>query len=189
MSLVVLADAQSRAGSDVTQDMIDEEEAWLVTKIGPLTGERTETFTLPARLHGIVDALYLSRRTDSVDAFTSDGSARTQYRLIGDYIVERNPDATETWTDPLVVTYTPNDEEIVKGVIYDLLTVRLLPTNLQSIRVGQYSETFATGSTSGSVKKALLNRVLTSSGMGAYSIPFRITRTAVDRTLIEVPGS
>lgn len=191
MSLVVLADAQDRAGESVTQDMIDEEEAWLAVQVGPLTGERTETYYLPSRLAGTVDALYLSRRTDAVDAFTSDGSALTDYRLVSGYIVERNFDADESWDDPLVVTYTPNDEDVVKGVIYDLLTFRSLPTNLQSIRIGAYSETFATGSSggAGAVRRSLLGKILTSAGLGAYGLPFRVSRTRIDRSVVEAAGS
>jgi hypothetical protein len=191
VSLVVLADAQARAGESVTQAMIDEEEAWLTVQVGPLTGERTETFFLPSKVTGIIDALYLSRRTDSVDGFTGDGTALTEYRLLNGYVLERNFDATETWDDPLVVTSTPNDEEIVKGVIYDLLTYRTLPTNLQSVRIGAYSETYATGSGggAGTVKRGLVGKILTSAGLGAYGLPFRYRHTARDRTLIEATGS
>lgn len=191
MSLVLLADAQARAGESVTQAMIDEEEAWLAAKIGPLTGERTETFFLPSRLYGTIDALYLSRRTDEIDGFTADGNALTEYRLLDGYIIEREFDSTQTWDDPLVVTYTPNDETIVKGVIYDLLAYRTLPSNLQSVRIGAYSETYATGAGSGvgTVRSAQLRKVLTSAGLGAYAHPFRIKRHALDRTLIEATGS
>ena len=191
MSLVVLADAQDRAGESVTQDMIDEEEAWLAVQVGPLTGERTETFYLPSRLTGTIDALYLSRRTDAVDGFTSDGTSLTEHRLVAGYIVERNYDATESWSDPLVVTYTPNDEELVKGVIYDLLTYRTLPGNLQSVRIGAYSETYATGSQggSGAVRRALVGKILTSAGLGAYGLPFRVSRSRIDRSVVEAAGS
>jgi hypothetical protein len=191
MSLVVLSDAQDRAGESVTQDMIDEEEAWLTSQVGPLTGERTETFYLPSRLNGTVDAVYLSRRTDSVTAFTSDGDALVDYRLVAGYIVERNYDADESWSDPLIVTYTPNDEELVKGVIYDLLTYRTLPSNLQSVRIGAYSETYATGGGggSGAVRRAQVGRVLTSAGLGAYGLPFRVSRSAIDRSVVEATGS
>lgn len=190
-SLVSLADAQARVGDSVTQALIDEEEAWLASKIGPLTGERTETFFIPSRLHGIVDALYLSRRTNEVSEFTSDGDPMADFRLLDGYIVERHSDADESWNDPLVVTYTPNDETMVKGVIYDLLSYRSLPSNLQSVRIGAYSETYATGAGSGvgPVRSALLRKVLTSAGLGMYNHPFRVTRTARDRTLIEATGS
>jgi hypothetical protein len=191
MSLVVLSDAQDRAGESVTQDMIDEEEAWLAVQVGPLTGERTETFYLPSRLNGTVDALYLSRRTDEVDGFTSDGTNLVDYRLVANYIVERNYDADESWQDPLIVTYTPNDTDIVEGVIYDLLTYRTLPSNLQSIRIGAYSETYATGGGkgSGAVRRALVGKILTSAGLGAYGLPFRVSRTAIDRSVVEAVES
>lgn len=186
MSLAVLATAQARAGDAVTQEMIDEEEAWLVVQVGPLIGPRTETFFLPSRLTGIVNGLYLSRRTNAVTTFTSDGTALTQHRLIDGYIVERTTAATESWSDPLVVTSTPNDTAIVTGVIYDLLTYRSLPSNLQSVRIGAYSETFATGSGggSGAVRRALVGKILTSAGLGAYGLPFRLTRSTIDRTLV-----
>lgn len=189
MSLVDLSDAQDRAGASVTQDMIDEEEAWLASQVGPLTGERTETFYLPSRLYGTVDAVYLSRRTDSVDGFTSDGDALSDYRLVSNYIVERNFDAAEAWSDPLVVTYTPNDVDLVTGVIYDLLTFRSLPSNLQSIRIGAYSETYGTGGGASTVRRALVGRVLTSAGLGAYGLPFRFKHTAIDRSVVEATGS
>jgi hypothetical protein len=191
MSLVVLATAQDRAGESVTQDMIDEEEAWLASQVGPLTGERTETYYLPSRLHGTVDAVYLSRRTDAVTAFTSDGDALADYRLVAGYIVERNYDADESWSDPLVVTYTPNDTDLVESVIYDLLTYRTLPSNLQSVRIGAYSETYATGAGGGGgpVKRALVGKILTSAGLGAYGVPFRISRYAIDRSVVEATGS
>lgn len=190
MSLVTLSDAQDRAGASVTQDMIDEEEAWLAVRVGPLIGERTETFFLPARQHGIIDALYLSRRTDAVDDFTADGTSLTEYNLLDGYIVEKTRTASDAWVDPLVVTYTPNDEEILKGVIYDLLTYRTLPSNLQSVRIGAYSETYATGGGGTSiVKRSLLGRVLTSAGLGMYGRPFRYRHTAIDRTLVEAVES
>jgi hypothetical protein len=191
MSLVVLADAQDRAGESVTQDMIDEEEAWLAVQVGPLTGERTETYYLPSRLTGTVDAVYLSRRTDAVTDFTAAGAALTDYRLVSGYIVERTFDADESWTDPLVVTYTPNDEELVKSVLYDLLTHRSLPSNLQSVRIGAYSETYATGGGkgSGAVRRALVGKILTSAGLGAYGLPFRVSRTRIDRSVVEAVGS
>lgn len=184
MSLVLLADAQARSGESVTQAMIDEEEAWLATQVGPLTGARTETFYLPARLAGTIDGLYLSRRTAAVTSFTSDGVALTQYRVADGYVIERNSDATESWSDPLVVTYTPNDTEIVKGVIYDLLVYRSLPTNLQSVRIGAYSETYATGSAVDPVKASLVGQISTHAGLGAYAEPFRFSRSKRDRTKV-----
>src|SRR5574338_604195 len=190
MSLVVLATAQARAGAGVTQDMIDEEEAWLAAAIGPLTGEISETFYDP-KISGTIDAVYLSRRTALVDAFTSDGTAltvETDWRLISGYIIEQVEDSTAAWEYPLVAAYTPNDQTIIEGVIYDLLAYRQLPANIQSIRIGQYSETYGTGK-SDPVRTALLGKVLTSAGLGAYGIPFRVKRHARDRSRIEASAS
>jgi hypothetical protein len=191
MSLVVLADAQARAGDAVTQDMIDEEEAWLTVELGPLTGELTETFYEPKHSTASnIDALYLSRRTATVDEFTSDGTVIAEadnWRLLRGYILERTDTGT-AWGFPLTATYTPNDEEIVKGVIYDLLAYRLLPTNIQSIRIGQYSETYATGKAD-PVRANLLAKMNPAAGLGVYSTPFRYRRFARDRTLLEATGS
>ena len=191
MSLVDLADAQTRAGSAVTQDMIDEEEAWLEQRIGPLTGERTETFYLGAKhLVGTVDAAYLSRRTDSVD-FASDGTPLTldtDYRLLSGYVLER-VSLGALWGDILTVVYTPTDELIVKGVIYDLLRYRQVQSNLQAVRIGEYSESYFSDRGSNPVYLALLRKVLPSAGLGAYASPFRLARTARDRTYVEATGS
>ena len=69
MSLVSLSDAQDRVGDSVTQDEIDEVEDDLTRLIGPLVGERTETFFFSERYFPwyIVDGLYLTRRTDFGD--------------------------------------------------------------------------------------------------------------------------
>jgi len=188
-SLVSLADAQARSGLDVTQAMIDGIEAELAAEIGPLTGERTETFYLE-RLNvrmWDVDGVYLSRRTDSVVVET-DGTplvTETDYRLMGGYILDLID--TGWYGDKLAVTYTPTDTVLVKEVIYDLLTYRSLPTNLQAVRIGQYSETYFPGGSSGSgsdpVWGAAVAKVLPASGMGLTS-PFRYRRTSLHRTLI-----
>lgn len=191
MSLVVLADAQARAGDSVTQGMIDEEEAWLAQHAGPLTGERTETFYIPSRLHGVIDGVYLSRRTDALDSFTTAGDTivvDTDWRLFDGYIVERVGTSTVAWDDPLVATYTPNDETVVKGVIYDLLAFRQLPANLQSIRIGQYSETYGTGGVD-PVRARLLGKVIPGYGLGVYRSPFRVRRYGVDRTIVAAAES
>lgn len=191
MSLLVLADAQSRVGPDVTQELIDEEEAWLASELGPLTGERTETYFLPSHLQGVVDAVYLSRRTDAVDSFTADGDAMADWRLLENYIVERYSDSSEAWDGELVATYTPNDEAIIKGIVYDAIQYRLIQPGLQSVKIGEYSETYATGATTrvGPVHRALLNRAQPSVGLGAYARPFRFRHTARDRSLVEQAGS
>lgn len=182
-TLVTLDDAQARAGDAVTQAMIEGVEAELAAEIGPLTGERTETFYLDRlRWPSDIDGVYLSRRTDSVTVAT-DGTplvAETDYRLMAGYIL----DLIDTgWQgDKLEATYTPTDTTLVKEVIYDLLTYRSLPSNLQAVRIGQYSETYFPG-TASPVWSAAVAKVLPAAGMGLTS-PFRYRRTSLHRTLI-----
>lgn len=191
MSLVLLADAQARAGDSVTQDMIDGVEEWLVTQIGPLTGERTETFFLSERRNlDTVDGLWLSRRTDSVD-LTNDGTALTDvtdYRLFGGILVVHEP-LGASWLNTIIATYTPNDEAIVTEAIIGLLTFATLPANLQSVRIGAYSETFATGGTLRTPVAAILAKVKPAALLGRYASPFRYRRHREDRTLVEAVPS
>ena len=191
MSLVVLEDAQARAGESVTQEMIEGVEAWLADEIGPLTGERTETFYLSERRDlGIVDGLWLSRRTDSV-ALTSDGDTltlNTDFRLINGLLVQHVSTGT-AWGDTIVATYTPTDEDAVIEAIYDFLTVRSLPANLQSVRIGAYSETYATGRANVPVVTSILSRIKPAARLGRYASPFRYRAHRLDRTYVEATGS
>ena len=191
MSLVVLADAQARAGESVTQDMIDGTEAWLVTQIGPLTGERTETFYLSERRNmDTVDGLWLSRRTDSVD-LTNDGDVLvldTDYRLINNILVLHIPTGAG-WLNTIVATYDPNDEVGVTEAIYGLLTFATLPINLQSVRIGAYSETFATGGTLKTPVASIIAKIKPAALLGRYASPFRYRRHREDRTFVEAVPS
>ena len=191
MSLVVLADAQARVGDSVTQEMIDGLEAWLADEIGPLTGERTETFYLSERRDlSIVDGLWLSRRTDSV-SLTNDGDALvldTDFRLINGLLVTQISTGA-AWGDTIVATYTPTDSDQVVEVIYDLLTYRSINPNLQSIRIGAYSETYGTGVAKDPVISAALSRVLPAARLGRYASPFRYRAHRADRTYVEAAGS
>lgn len=196
MSLVSLSDAQDRAGDAVTQDMVDEVEDELRSLIGPLAGERTETFHLSKRRHPFraVDGLYLSRRTDLVTltnqatgSSASSLTAGTDYRLLDHFVIERI-DTGAAWLDTQAATYTPNDEEVVRSVIFDWLTYRQTPAGLQSIRIGAYSETFfpegSTGNTSGDpVVNSFVRKILPMAGLGVTS-PFRYAAERRDRTLI-----
>lgn len=191
MSLVVLADAQDRVGASVTQEQIDGVEAWLASEIGPLEGERAETFFLSERRNlAVVDGLWLSRRTDSVE-LTNDGDSLTDgvdYRLINGHLITHKL-LGAAWGSTLVATYTPTDSDIVVEVIYDVLTYQSINPNLQSVRIGAYSETYATGSASDPVLNAQLTRILPSARLGAYASPFRYRAHRHDRTLIEATGS
>lgn len=198
MSLVSLADAQSRSGDSITQDMIDEAEEQLAHLIGPLVGERTETFFCgEVMTYDRIDGLYLSRYTDAV-ILTHDGDLLTEgtdYRLLSAHLIDRIPATATTWSMTMAATYSPNDEETVRSVIYDWLTYAQTPAGIQSIRIGMYSETYfpaasnrSVVATSDPVINGFLRRVLPAAGLGLTS-PFRYAGTARARTLITTTGS
>lgn len=203
MSLLDLEDTQSRVGSSITQDQIDEAEDWLARQpnMGPLIGERTESFFLsevrPLWYHAMrdIDGIWLSRRTDSVilTSTTNDDDTLlvrdTDYRLYNGLFIERIPNS-ETWGDTLTATYTPNDEEIVRSALYDVLSYAQTPSGIQSIRIGQYSETyFPGGSESSQVLGPIVSRVLPAVGLGSFGGPFRYSGYRRDRSLITSVGS
>ena len=194
MSLVVLADAQSRVGSSITQDNLDEAEDELAALIGPLIEARTEAFYLSERRprwHA-VDGLYLTRRTNAAIVTTASVgesavtlTTGTDYRLLDHYLIEHIPSGA-SWRDTVSATYEPNDEEIVRSVIYDWLTYRQTPQGTQSIRIGAYSEKYfqPTGAqTEDPVINAFLRRLLPAAGIGITS-PFRYAAHRRDRSLI-----
>ena len=195
-TLVTLEEAQTRGDASITQDMIDEvEEGWTAV-IGPLTGERTETFYLSERRSRdrTVDGLYLSRRTDAVtvtNATTGEAATTlvegTDYRFINNLLVERIP-LGATWLDVIEVTYTPNDEETVRSVIFDTLSYRQTPAGTQSIRIGEFSQTFFQAVNQDPALGILLGRILPAAGLGMTS-PFRYAGDRRDRTLISTGGS
>ena len=197
MSLVSLSDAQDRVGDGITQDQIDEvEEAWTHV-FGPLIGERTETFYLSERRYSLraVDGLYLSRYADSVtvtNASTGESAstltAGTDYRFLSHHLIERIA-AGAAWLDVLTATYSPNDEERIRSVIFDTLSYRQTPAGVQSVRIGAYSETYFPDAVKDDpVLNALMRRVLPAAGLGLTS-PFRYASSRQDRTLITGGGS
>jgi hypothetical protein len=201
MSLVTLEEAQGRVGDAITQDNIDEVEDELRVLIGPLIGTRTETYYLTEARHPRwqIDGLWLSRRTDAVivtNATTGEAAtqltAGTDYRLVDGLLIEHITNGA-SWLDVLAATYDPNDEEIVRSVIYDTLSYRQTPTGIQSVRIGAYSETFfpaGSGGTTSSdpVMGSLLRRVLPAAGMGLTS-PYRYRGVRRDRSVIVGTGS
>ena len=199
MSTVSLADAQARAGADITQDQVDEAEEWLTARIGPLTGELVETFYLSRRRHRLltVDGLWLRRNTDSVavvnyevstDTSGTTLTSGTDYRLIDHLLVERNYDSATLWGQTMEVTYTPNDEDTVRSVIFDALSIRQREGGLQSVRIGQYSETYFPDSQK-TVEASLLRRILPAASLGEFYDPFRYRIYHRDRTLLAGSGS
>lgn len=191
MSLVTLANAQARVGASVTQEMIDGVEQDATDVVGPLFGPVTEIFYLSERRNlGIVDGLWLSRRATSVE-LDSDGDALvdgTDYRLINGLLVTHISTGA-SWGDTIIASYEPIDSDKVTEMIYDLLTVRTINPNLQSVRIGAYSETFGTGSSTRSALTAIYGKVKPAVRLGRYASPFRYRAYREDRTFIEAAGS
>jgi hypothetical protein len=147
--VVNLADARLRGinlpdDDGVAQDILDEQEAWLAQRIGPLTGEIIETFYV-----GLSDtrgALYLRRYADPEDYEVVDADLDvdpTHTRLIDDNsTVQRTYSAlSRLWTGPyVVVTYTPSDLTVVRSVLYDLVALKAEPAGpYESEQIGSYS--------------------------------------------------
>jgi hypothetical protein len=142
MSLVSLAEVRALVKSNLSdsdlQAVIDREEGWLATRIGLLSGSRTETL-YPRRG---AEHLHLRRSTSSVTV-TDDGDAVDVGDDYGDYrllysgtVVER---VGTDWGIKVAVTYEPNDSAAVKAAIIDLIRLRMTDTGFVAERIGQYS--------------------------------------------------
>lgn len=136
---------------EVLEDTIEEEEAWLARRIGPLVGERTQVFQL-AGLSPTSPELRLQRPTDIVELVMGDAdiSATVQLRADG-YTVARLPEGTAYLGLPTTVsvTYTPTDELEVRRALKELVSLTLGMQNsggLQAEIMGSYSYTRAAGS-------------------------------------------
>lgn len=131
---------------DAAQAVIDEQEAWLARRIGPLEGERTEEFYVGrARTR---DALGLRRYTDAVELADNGVTIDADdIRLVelGSAVRRRALTAPRAWMGPYVtVTYTPNDLTEVRRVLFALCALEG-PAGasgpFQSERIGDYSYT------------------------------------------------
>jgi hypothetical protein len=143
-TVITLPDARVRvaglpADDGVAQDVLDEVEAWLARRIGPLTGERTETFYVgggasfagnyfPTDPHRSVGKLGLRRFTATVTALTDGGAsvAGDRFTLVdnGSGVVLSALSLNRYWTGPYVaVTYTPSDELEVRAALYELAAI------------------------------------------------------------------
>ena len=138
MSVVTLNEVRALVEtglSDVDlQAVVDREEGWLASRIGPLTGARTETFrpTLP-------DApIYVPRRTDAV-AVTDNGlpvPAGDLWFVPATGLVRRS---NVPWTGPVAVTYSPTDGDAVKRAVIELVRGTLAETGSDAETIGDYS--------------------------------------------------
>lgn len=147
MSLISVAQARARgvalpADDEAAQAVIDEQEAWLARRIGPLTGPRTETFFVGAQV--TAGKLGLRRITSDVD-LTDGGVAvdADQFRLVdlGAAVVKVYDAGVRWWTGPYVVaTYTPDDYALVEAALYNLCSLFSAPvTEYESEQIGAYS--------------------------------------------------
>lgn len=153
MSLVQVTDLQAAGvgvGMDenALQDAIDEEEAWLARRIGPLVGERTQRFAL-AYLRPQGSEVILQRPTDEV-VMEQAGTTLTTTELRADQrTVAYLPEGTR-YTGVLEATYTPNDELEVRRAVKELVSLQLGQVEaggLQMEQMGTYMYQRAAGST------------------------------------------
>jgi len=143
----VRALVRSRLSDPDLQVVIDREEAWLAGRVGPLTGERTDTFT-----PGLGDTpLYLRRRAESV-VLTDDGRtlAASEFlftpstgmirRIVG-YLSDppRYLYVAGAWQGTVTATYTPADEADVKLAVIALVRIALNESGYQSETIGDYA--------------------------------------------------
>ena len=183
MSLVTVAEVQALVSTELAdddlQDVIDREEAELASRIGPLTGARTETFYPD---HS-AERLYLRRPTDSVTV-VSDGTTLTlgdddgEYRLLGNGTT-LNFNAN-TWGEVVTAAYTPNDELRVKRVLIELIRLTATETGYTSERIGQYSyQKSQTPGAAESTREALIRSLLPNLGHGSIRLRGSISKRPV----------
>lgn len=147
MSEISLEDCRARgiglpADDGAAQDIIDGEEAWLARRIGALVGARTERFFVGIGI--TIGKLGLRRYTDAVSL--TDGGAvvnTATYRLIdlGSAVIHLYTSPNRIWTGPYVeATYTPNDEDEVRRVLFNLVALSAQPPSVfESEQIGSYS--------------------------------------------------
>ncbi len=183
VSLVSLTEVRALVRSRLTdvdlQTIVDREETWLATKIGALTGERTDTFT-PGTTN---TPLYLSRRTESVtvtDAGVAIAAADLLFtpssgclrRVAGSYPWPWPPPETwyPAWQGEVAVTWTPADSAAVMRTVIELVRGTVGETGMDSETIGDYGYTRGASasrvSRMGLVRGILLRRP-------AYSMPLR----------------
>lgn len=182
MSLLTIATARAVITTSLTdaalQDVIDREEAWLARRIGPLEGERTETFPLAGyrrrqyevRLKRPTDAANLSEVTDY-------GEVVTNVELVHDGWRVARTLGSSYFIGPVTVEYTPNDELEVIRVLIEL--VRLVTVvasgdvtpGMQSETLGDYQYTLGSGAQSPySTRRALVKSLQEPSSPGSIGV-------------------
>lgn len=139
MSIVSRDEVRARVDTELEdsdlQLVIDGVEGELAGEIGPLTGERIQTFYLD---HGFVEELLLQRRTAAVEVTdNAEDVADADVRLVGRGTIIRR--AIGVWGGPEVtVTSTPNDLAAVKRVTIELIRLALTDATVDSESIGSY---------------------------------------------------
>ncbi len=136
MSLVTLGEVRALVDTGLTdvalQAVLDREEGWLATRIGPLTGARTDTYD-PV----LADApVYLPRRAASVVVSDNAGTVTALRFTAGSGMVRRT---TGYWAGPVTVTWTPTDTDAVKRAVIELVRDTVTATGNDSETIGSYS--------------------------------------------------
>lgn len=150
MSLVSVSEVQARnvgggLSDETLQDVIDAAEEWLTGRIGPLSGERTETI-YPRRGY---EPLYLRRYAPSV-VVEYNGETLVAGESIGNYRLLYSGSAVEMvsagwYVGPVTVTYTPTDTALVKEGVIKLIRLNASDGPYVSERIGEYSYQKAQG--------------------------------------------
>jgi len=147
------------------QQILDEQEAWLARRIGPLEDERTETFYVGLRVtHG---KLGLARYTAEVE-LTDGGTAvdEADFRLIdnGSAVIQTFTRTRRWWKGPYVTaTYEPNDDDEVRRALFDLVALAAAPVgpyNSESIGDYSYSHGLPGTQTDAQIRAALVSSLL-----------------------------
>jgi hypothetical protein len=161
----VRALVRSRLGDVDLQVVIDREEAWLAGRVGPLTGERTDTF-----VPGLGDTpLYLRRRSESV-VMTDAGRTLAASEFLftpSSGMIRRiwTPDLADDppwralylgWEGTVSATYTPSDQASVERAIIELVRGTVGETGLDAETIGDYS--YTRGTSAGRLSRASLAR-------------------------------
>jgi hypothetical protein len=175
MSLTTVAEVRALVATSLSdvdlQDVITREEAWLARRIGALSGPRTVVLESPTAWEDIV----LMRPTDEVEV--EDADAATTATLIGTTIVMRGTTALgrTPWVGPTAITYTPTDEDEVKGVVIELVRGALSRSPYESETIGDYSYSRSGQNGSMPTRAGLVRSLMPGAGQ-PYSVRLAVRR-------------
>ena len=127
----------SMADADL-EEVIAREEAWLARRVGPLEGERVETFAITFG----DEVLNLTRPAEDLHVEDDSGDVAAGWLLRGwADIVPDTEDNPHSWVGEVRVTYTPSDGLEVKRSLVTLVRLAIHESAYQSQMAGGYSAT------------------------------------------------